>query len=102
MAPNDAEAPRLAPRPPTGPPRPPPPPTPRPPARRLLELPPPGVDALGRPCWDVAPAEVSKAYRKLSILVHPDKNPGEESRQAFEALNEAHRALKDPGKLVRA
>lgn len=46
------------------------------------------------------PLQVSKAYRKLSILVHPDKNPGEEAREAFEALNEAHRALKDKDKLV--
>ncbi|KAL4423006.1 hypothetical protein ABPG77_005486 [Micractinium sp. CCAP 211/92] len=66
---------------------------------RLLELPPPGVDALGRPDWPVTGGEVSKAYRKLSILVHPDKNPGEEARLAFEALNEAHRALKDKDKL---
>jgi hypothetical protein len=58
------------------------------------------VDALGRPCWEVTPAQVSKAYRKLSVLVHPDKNPGEEAREAFEALNEAHRLLKDPGQLV--
>lgn len=66
---------------------------------RLLELPAPGVDALGRPDWPVSAGEVSKAYRKLSILVHPDKNPGEEARRAFEALNEAHRALKDRDKL---
>ncbi|PRW57043.1 Heat shock N-terminal [Chlorella sorokiniana] len=66
---------------------------------RLLELPPPEVDALGRPTWPVTASEVSKAYRKLSILVHPDKNPGEEAREAFEALNEAHRALKDKDKL---
>lgn len=82
--------------------------TPTPPAtrprrrgpRRLLELPPPELDALGRAAWDLGPAAVSKAYRRLSVLVHPDKNPGEEARQAFEALNEAHRMLKDPSKLV--
>lgn len=34
------------------------------------------------------------------MLVHPDKNPGEAARQAFEALNEAHRELKDQSKLV--
>ncbi|KAL4451941.1 hypothetical protein ABPG75_007603 [Micractinium tetrahymenae] len=66
---------------------------------RLLELPAPGVDALGRPDWPISSGEVSKAYRKLSILVHPDKNPGEEARRAFEALNEAHRTLKDKDKL---
>ncbi|KAL4853350.1 Chaperone protein DnaJ [Chlorella vulgaris] len=65
----------------------------------LLELPPPEVDALGAPTWPVTAAEVSKAYRKLSVLVHPDKNPGEAARQAFEALNEAHRELKDQSKL---
>lgn len=66
---------------------------------RMLALPPPDVDALGRPKWDITPAEVSKAYRKLSVLVHPDKNPGDEAREAFEALNKAHRILKDPGEL---
>lgn len=79
--------------------RPHPPPAAAPP-RRLLELPPPELDALGRAAWDLGPAAVSKAYRRLSVLVHPDKNPGEEARQAFEALNEAHRMLKDPSKLV--
>lgn len=70
-------------------------------ARRLLELPPPELDALGRAAWDHGPATVSKAYRRLSVLVHPDKNPGDEARRAFEALNEAHRMLKDPSQLVR-
>ena len=66
---------------------------------RMLALPLPEVDALGRPKWEVTPIEVSKAYRKLSILVHPDKNPGDEARQAFEVLNKAHRLLKDAGEL---
>ncbi len=34
------------------------------------------------------------------MLVHPDKNPGDEAREAFEALNEAHRQLRDRGGLV--
>jgi len=66
---------------------------------RMLALPLPEIDALGRSKWDVTPIEVSKAYRKLSILVHPDKNPGDEARQAFEVLNKAHRLLKDAGEL---
>jgi len=66
---------------------------------RLLELPRPELDALGRLSWSASSIDVSRAYRKLSILVHPDKNPGEEARKAFEALNEAHRKLKDPNML---
>lgn len=31
-----------------------------------------------------------------------DKNPGADARAAFEALNKAHRELKDPGSRVRA
>ena len=33
--------------------------------------------------------------------VHPDKNPGADATEAFEALKQAHRLLKDPGELVR-
>ncbi|KAK9815590.1 hypothetical protein WJX72_006442 [[Myrmecia] bisecta] len=64
---------------------------------RLLELPAPEVDELGRPVWASTAVDVSKAYRRLSMLVHPDKNPGPEAQQAFEALNQAHRLLRDPG-----
>jgi hypothetical protein len=56
---------------------------------------------LGRPTWECGQADVSKAFRRLSVLVHPDKNPGPEARAAFEALNETHRMLKDPSRLVR-
>ena len=65
----------------------------------MLGLPYPDVDALGRPVWKVTPGDVSKAYRKFSILVHPDKNPDSKARDAFEALNKAHRKLKDPASL---
>lgn len=57
------------------------------------------VDALGRPTWECTDIEVSRAYRKLSLFVHPDKhgNRGnEKAREAFERLNEAHRILRDP------
>ena len=33
-------------------------------------------------------------------MVHPDKNPGADARAAFEALNEAHRLLRNRGRLV--
>lgn len=69
-------------------------------SHRLLELPAPEADVLGNVTWQGTALEVSKAYRRLSVLVHPDKNPGEDARKAFEALNEAHRVLKDADKRV--
>ncbi len=33
-------------------------------ARRLLNLPEPIADELGKPTWPCTPADVSKAYRK--------------------------------------
>ncbi len=65
-----------------------------------MELPLPEADELGRPSWNVTSADISKAYRRLSVLVHPDKNPGEDARKAFEALNDTYRKLRDPGQLV--
>jgi DnaJ family protein C protein 8 len=70
--------------------------------RRLLQLPGPGLNELGRAVWPVSSSEVSKAYRKLSLLVHPDKAPGPEARKAFEQLKQAYNELKDADKLVSA
>jgi len=43
------------------------------------------------------PEEVKSAYRKLSVKVHPDKNPGNERAQsAFEVVKEAAERLDDP------
>lgn len=70
-------------------------------ACRLLGLPAVDVDALGRPSWECTDADVSRAYRKLSLFVHPDKQgnkDNEKAREAFERLNEAHRILRDPAK----
>lgn len=67
---------------------------------RLMQLPQVEADELGHPIWNVTSGEVSRAYRKISVLVHPDKNPGEDAQQAFEALNQAHRKLRDRGELV--
>lgn len=68
---------------------------------RLLQLPGPALDDLGRAVWPVSSSDVSKAYRKLSLLVHPDKAPGPEARLAFEQLKQAYNELKDTDKLVR-
>jgi DnaJ domain len=68
---------------------------------RLLGLPPVDVDALGRPTWECEDKDVSRAYRKLSLFVHPDRpanRNNEKAREAFERLNEAHRILLDPAK----
>ena len=61
-----------------------------------LVLPRPECDDAGRPVWDVTDAEISKAFRKRSLAVHPDKNPSAEAKQAFDKLNDAVRALRDP------
>eukprot|EP00879_Flechtneria_rotunda_P006158 GHRR01006475.1.p1 GENE.GHRR01006475.1~~GHRR01006475.1.p1 ORF type:complete len:250 (+),score=97.76 GHRR01006475.1:677-1426(+) len=67
---------------------------------RLLQLPRPQLNELGKAVWPVSSSEVSKAYRKLSILVHPDKNPGPDARQAFEQLKQAYNELRDSDKLA--
>lgn len=69
---------------------------------RLLQLPRPEADALGRPVWSCSEADVARAYRRLSVFVHPDKVQGDAAaREAFEHLNQAYRELRDANKLVR-
>jgi len=56
-----------------------------------------GILGLPRNASDV---EIKKAYRKLAMQYHPDRNPGKEkwANEKFKEINEAYGVLGDPQK----
>jgi len=43
-------------------------------------------------------SDLKKAYRRLAMKYHPDRNPGKEAEQSFKEAKEAYEVLNDPKK----
>jgi curved DNA-binding protein CbpA len=51
---------------------------------------------------DAAPEEIKKAYRRLALKFHPDRNPGDrQAEEHFKEISEAYGVLMDPEKRKR-
>ncbi|MGN6391693.1 MAG: molecular chaperone DnaJ [Gemmatimonadales bacterium] len=47
---------------------------------------------------DATEADIKKAYRKLAMEYHPDRNPAPEAEARFKEITEAYEVLRDPQK----
>lgn len=47
---------------------------------------------------DAGDADIKKAYRKLAMEYHPDRNPAPEAEARFKEITEAYEILRDPQK----
>ena len=62
----------------------------------MLRLPRPHGDVMDKPVWDVTSDAVHRAFRKASLVCHPDKSSHPDAPRAFEALKRAKRCLSEP------
>jgi len=51
---------------------------------------------------DASPEEIKRAYRRLALRYHPDRNPGDKgAEEKFKEISEAYSVLIDPDKRAR-
>ena len=59
----------------------------------VLNLPQPQVSLTGEGVWTVSDDELKRTFKRLVVLIHPDKNPTLGAKDAFEAVKLAHSVL---------